>query len=216
MTDIEIDPASYKDPAGFVFQYPGKIYRCVHLSYAPHYEMLMQSGLYAHLCEKQWLVPHKECTGNLLMPGAYKVIAPKPLTTISYVYEWSFDMLKDAALLTLNINKAAIAHGMILKDATPFNVQFVNGRPVFIETVSFEKHNTAITWVAYRQFCEIFLLPLYLSRYLNTDINQLLITYIDGIPASVAAKLFRHPVFAVYHSNVGALLKIEYLKCPYM
>lgn len=190
MTDIDIDPASYKDPAGFVFQYLGKIYRCVHPSYAPHYQMLMQSGLYAHLCEKQWLVPHVECTENIIaIPGAYKVIAPQPLTTISYVYEWSIDMLKDAALLTLNINKAAVAHGMILKDATPFNVQFVKGRPVFIDTLSFEEHNPAVTWVAYRQFCETFLFPLYLSRYLNTDINRLLITYIDGIPASVAAKL---------------------------
>ncbi len=41
-------------------------------------------------------------------------------------------MLKDAALLTLKIQKLAIEHDMNLKDASAYNIQFKNGKPVFI------------------------------------------------------------------------------------
>ncbi len=78
---------------------------------------------------------------------------------------------------------------MTIKDATPYNIQFVNNRPVFIDTLSFERYDANKPWVAYRQFCTMFLFPLYLEHYLKTDIQKTLIVYPDGIPVDITSKL---------------------------
>jgi hypothetical protein len=78
---------------------------------------------------------------------------------------------------------------MILKDATPYNIQFHKGRPVFIDTLSFDTYDPKQPWIAYRQFCQCFLFPLYMEHYLKTDIQKILSTYIDGIPVDFVAKL---------------------------
>ena len=97
--------------------------------------------------------------------------------------------MKDASLLVLNILKESLRHDLILKDATPFNVQFYKGRPIWIDTLSFEKYDPSKPWVAYRQFCECFLFPLYIGHYLKTDIQKTLSTYLEGIPATLTSKL---------------------------
>lgn len=183
-------PASFRDPAGFIFQLQGRVYRQVNKSYAAGYDRLLQSGLYQQLVSAGQLVPHDEVNENLTgSPEWYKTLAPEQLPFISYPYEWCFDQLKDAALLVLDIVKTAVQHGFILKDATPFNVQFHKGRPVWIDTLSFELYDAAKPWVAYRQFCECFLFPLYLGRYLKTDIHKTLSTYLEGIPVDLTSKL---------------------------
>ena len=183
-------PASFKDPSGFVFQANDINYRQVNKMYAENYELLFSSGLYKNLTEKKLLIPHKEVSENITQsPDWYKTLLPQQINFISYAYEWSFDQLKDAALLTLKVLKIAVEHGMILKDATPFNIQFNEGRAVFIDTLSFEKYDTTKPWIAYRQFCECFLFPLYLEHYLKSDVQKILSTYLDGIPVDITAKL---------------------------
>jgi hypothetical protein len=60
---------------------------------------------------------------------------------------------------------------------------------VFIDTLSFDTYNPTQPWIAYRQFCQCFLFPLYLEHYLKIDIQRILSTYIDGIPVDFIAKL---------------------------
>jgi hypothetical protein len=190
MNDVIIHPASFKDPAGFVFRHNGNIYRQVNKSYADNYQLLIQSGLYDQLVQKKWLIPHTAINENITgTDNLYLTLLPEQLPFISYPYEWSFDMLKDAALLTLKINRAAIEKGLILKDATPFNIQFHKGKPVFIDTLSFEKYDETKPWIAYRQFCEGFLFPLYLNYYTKLDAARLLSLYPDGIPAETVTQL---------------------------
>src|SRR3989344_3844063 len=118
---------------------------------------LVKSGLYDSLTRDGLLVRHEEAEiGISVNRDAYKIIKPEIIPFISYPYEWSFSQLKDAALLTLKIQKAAIYFGMILKDASAYNIQFKNGRPIFIDTLSFEKYVEDSPWVAYRQFCQHF------------------------------------------------------------
>ncbi len=183
-------PSSFRDPSGFIFEADGRVYRQVNRAYAGAYDRFMQSGLYEKLVATKRLLPHEEITENLTGSKEwYKTLLPEQLRFISYPYEWCFDQLRDAALLVLDILKGSIAHGFILKDATPFNVQFHKGKPVWIDTLSFEVYEPAKPWVAYRQFCECFLFPLYLGRYLKTDIHKTLSTYLEGIPASLTSKL---------------------------
>jgi ribosomal protein L11 methylase PrmA len=183
-------PSSFRDPSGFIFSTAGQVYRQVNKQYATTYDQFMQSGLYQKLTASDKLVQHQETTGNLTGSGDwYKTLLPEQIPVISYPYEWCYDQLKDAALLVLHIMKESIEHGFILKDATPFNVQFHKGMPVWIDTLSFEVYDPSKPWVAYRQFCECFLFPLYLGRYLKTDIHKTLSTYLEGIPASLTARL---------------------------
>ena len=108
---------------------------------------------------------------------------------ISYPWEWSFGQLKDAALTTLQIAEAALDRGMMLKDATAFNIQFLRGRPVHIDTLSFEAYEEGRPWVAYRQFCEHFLAPLALMSHVDVRLSSLLRSHLEGIPLDLASKM---------------------------
>lgn len=182
--------SSFRDPSGFLFYKNGQIFRQVNTSYKDNYDLLINSGLYKSLSDSKLLIPHQEADINLaITDSAYKVLKPELIQFISYPYEWCFSQLKDAALTTLEIQKQAIEHGMILKDSTAYNIQFVNGRPIFIDTLSFEKYNEGEPWVAYRQFCQHFLAPLSLMSYKSISMNQLFKIYIDGIPLDLASAL---------------------------
>ena len=184
------EPGSFRDPNGFVFRKDGVIYRQVNASYADYYDLLMDSGLYQRLTDKGRLIPHaEEDIGLAQGKNAYKIIRPEPVTFISYPYEWSFSQLRDAALLTLRIQREALKKGMILKDASAYNVQFIDGKPVFIDTLSFERYEKGQIWVAYRQFCQHFLAPLVLAHYKDIRFIGLSRLYIDGIPLDLAASL---------------------------
>jgi hypothetical protein len=190
MPDVTIHPASYRDPSGFVFKWNGSVYRQVNKSYADEYELFKSSGLYDSLTNPGFLIGHKEVEDIKAEPEKwYKTLLPEQIQFISYPYEWCFLQLKEAALLTLKILKLGIAHGMVLKDATPYNIQFIDGNPVFIDTLSFEKYDAGKPWVAYRQFCNMFLFPLYLEHYLNADIQKTLLVYPDGIPLDMTSRL---------------------------
>lgn len=202
-------PSSYRDPAGFVFQVEGIYYRQINQSYAADYSLLMDSGLYGKLVEKGLLIAHQELPNHSLLPAnaaeAYKTILPAQLGTISYSYEWSFEQLKDAALHTLEVLNISILHDMILKDATPFNIQFIQGKPVFIDTLSFEKYDPTLPWIAYRQFCECFIFPLYLEHYCGIEQRKIQMAYPDGISAGLTARLLPWRT----RLNFGTLLHVH-------
>lgn len=184
MTGHTRHPASFRDPSGFIFHSSSILYRQVNKNYAPQYRQFMDSGLYDDLVQKKWIVPHQEVTENLLEnKDWYITLQPERIPFWSYPYEWCFEQLKDAALLTLEITLHALEKGMILKDATPYNIQFPRGFPVFIDTLSFENYDASQPWIAYRQFCENFLYPLWLSHYLKQDCHRLFYAYPEGIPA---------------------------------
>jgi hypothetical protein len=183
-------PASFRDPSGFVFNYDGVIYRQVNNYFKNDFGLLMNSGLYHSAIEKSLMLPHQEINKNF--SGAndwHTTLLPEQLNYLSYPFEWSFDMLKDAALTTLEAAGEAIKFGMVLKDASAFNIQFHKGKMQLIDSLSFEKYNDSSPWVAYRQFCEQFLAPLVCMHYLNYPLQQLLVSNLDGIPLSLAKKI---------------------------
>ncbi len=187
--ESQILPSSFRDPSGFVFEREGRLYRQVNSVYKDHYDRLLSSGLYKALTEQGLLVLHDEVDISPPDPQlAYKIIKPRLVSFISYPYEWCFTQLKEAALAVLKIQKTAFDFGMSLKDASAFNIQFEDGRPLLVDTLSFEKLQLK-PWVAYRQFCQHFLNPLLLIAYKDFDLNQLSRVFIDGIPMSLASRL---------------------------
>ena len=206
IANSESVPGSFRDPSGFTFLQDGSIYRQVNAVYKEHYDHLIDSGLYETLVDSGLLVSHNEVdTGYARTDSVYRVLQPELVSFVSYPYEWCFSQLKDAALTTLEIQKTALDFGMILKDASAYNIQFIKGRSVFIDTLSFEKYYEGQSWVAYRQFCQHFLAPLALMCYKDIRLNQLLRIYIDGVPLDLASLLlpfrtrFRFPLLSHIH-----------------
>jgi hypothetical protein len=189
--------SSFRDPSGFLFIENGEIYRQINQSYRAHYDYFVESGLYEYLLENNLLIKQTEISQDLKgsSQNYYKLIKPEPIPFISYPHEWCFDELKDAALATLKIQKVALEHGMSLKDASAFNIQFKDGRPVLIDTLSFEKYKVGAPWIAYRQFCQHFLGPLALMYYRDYRLNQLFRIYIDGLPLDLVSALLPKRTF---------------------
>jgi hypothetical protein len=189
-TNSGIVASSFRDPSGFVFWQDGSIYRQINTLYKEDYDRLMTSGLHKALVEEGLIVSHEEVALQSLAPqAAYKVIRPDQIPFISYPYEWSFSQLKGAALATLHIQRKALDFGMSLKDCSAYNIQFIKGKPVFIDTLSFEKYQEGSPWVAYRQFCQHFLAPLALMSHRDIRLGQLLRIHLDGVPLDLASKL---------------------------
>ncbi len=182
--------ASFRDPSGFIFKRDGVLYRQVNQSYRKAYDKLMTGGLYQALTNRGMLIRHEEVEIDSADPAlAYKIIRPQVVPFISYPYEWSFSMLKDAALLTLNAVRAGLENGMVLKDASAYNIQFVNGKPLLIDTLSYDIYKEGAPWDGYRQFCQHFLAPLALASMVDIRLMQLLRVHIDGIPLDLASEL---------------------------
>ncbi|NQX87492.1 MAG: SAM-dependent methyltransferase [Halioglobus sp.] len=183
--------SSFRDPSGFMFSHQGCIYRQVNNSFSATYDNFMHSGLYNRLVDRGLLISHEEVVDGSARGTveAYRIIKPLQIPFISYPYEWSFSQLKDAAMLTLKIQYEALKYGFVLKDASAYNVQFLNSKPVFIDTLSFARYTPGKPWVAYKQFCQHFLAPLALMAYTDVALSKLLITHIDGVPLSLASKL---------------------------
>lgn len=179
--------SSFRDPSGFVFERDGTLYRQVDRSFAEQFDLLASSGLYGALVREGILVPHEEVDPGIGDDGAYKVLRPERVATISYPYEWTPAQLREAALATLRAQELALDHGMTLRDASAYNVQFHRGRPVLIDTLSFERRREGQPWVAYRQFCQHFLAPLALETSVDVHLGQLLRADIDGIDVAVAS-----------------------------
>lgn len=108
---------------------------------------------------------------------------------ISYPHEWTFGMLRDAALLHLDVVAEALAGGLITKDATPYNVQFVGSRPLFIDVGSFERLRPGEPWYGYRQFCQLFLNPLLLAATTGVGIQTWLAGSTEGVSPVHCARL---------------------------
>lgn len=190
MNNSNRHPASFRDPSGFVYKKDGIVYRFVSTAYKDDFELLQSSNLYNELVKKQLIVSYEIVHENHFeSPLWFVTLKPQQVPFLSYANEWCFEQLKDAGLTTLAVCRNALSKGMILKDATHYNIQFINGKAVHFDSLSFEKYRDGESWIAYRQFCECFLNPLLLAAYCNLEVHKLMQAYADGVPASITSSL---------------------------
>lgn len=190
MIGPRISASSFRDPSGFIFVRDGILYRQVNAGFESDLQLLQSSGLLDELVREDLTIPFETVDlGLAATESATAVLRPERIPFISYPYEWSFSQLKDAALATLEIMRRAIGKGLWLKDASAYNIQFRNGKPVLIDTLSFEAYPEGLPWIAYKQFCQHFLAPLSLMAHVDVRLSSLLQTNLDGIPLDLAAQL---------------------------
>ena len=193
---ITFDPGSFKDPDGGVFYQGGRVYRYFTPRGAARFRSMAKSGLLDPLIAEGAVMETREVSlgevpGLLqVIPGAAFVVEHPRLPFISYCYEWPFEMLKAAALCHLEVLRVALDKGFILKDATPYNVQFIGSQPIFIDVASIEPYTEGQPWDAYNQFCRLFLNPLLLQALTGVRFQQWLRGALNGIaPAELGRVL---------------------------
>ena len=192
MTAAQADPGSFRDPSGQVFREGTRIFRTVTARAAADYEFVRDSGLFERLSARGLVLSAAEVDRDALGPvaAASRYLLQHPLIRfVSYPYEWSFPTLKAAALLHLDVQLEALEAGIVLSDATAYNVQFVGPRPVFIDHLSFRRYREGEIWGGHRQFCEQFLNPLLLRALLGVSHNAWFRGAQEGIPTAELSRL---------------------------
>jgi SAM-dependent methyltransferase len=179
------EPGSFRDPESRVFYAAGAVYRALSAEGLADFEALAASGLLDDpriVATERVYDPPPEA--GLLATDVAGVLRHERVPFISYPYEWTFSMLKDAALLQLDLLSAALDHDLVLKDSSPYNVQFKGARPVFIDVGAFERRRAGELWVGYRQFCMLYFFPLLLKSLRGVSFQPWLRGSIDGISAT--------------------------------
>jgi SAM-dependent methyltransferase len=199
-----LEPGSFRDPESRVFYSGDEVYRALSADGLADFEALAATGLLddERVVRTERAADGSGALGDMLVHKPAGVLRHERIPFVSYPYEWPFSMLKDAALLQLDLLLAALGHDMVLKDSTPYNVQFKGARPVFVDVGSFERLREGEPWVGYRQFCMLYLYPLLLQSLKGVPFQPWLRGSIDGItPAQMRGLLsfrdrFRRGVFA--------------------
>lgn len=199
MPPVHQDPGSFRDPLSRVFVGPDTVVRAFTAQGKSDLDAVwsrrsISAALAAgDLIESTMVDPSSVGLGA---PWVAAMTHPR-VPFISYPYEWTFSMLKDAALLQLRLTRETLADGVGLKDATPYNVQFIGSRAQFIDAGSFEVRRKSDPWYGYRQFCEMFLYPLMMQAYLGVGFQPFLRGAVNGISPDTMRKLLpasvRHP-----------------------
>jgi hypothetical protein len=192
------EPGSFRDWDSRVFASEGRVLRALSADGLAGWRALESSGLYRSLSEDGEIVDTRladredlEVLRGVDPTGDWKaVLSHERMPFVSYPYEWTFSMLQDAALLQLRLMSAALDEGLILKDASPYNVQWRGSRPVFVDVGSFERVREGEAWAGYRQFCMLFLYPLMLEAYRGVPFQPWLRGNIEGIVPTAFRSLF--------------------------
>jgi len=206
-TNNKTHEASFRDPSGYMFHDGDTLRRVINPIYFPQYNKLNNSGFFKTLIKNKLLIPHEETS----VSEERIIITPEKIPFITNPYEWGFEQFKQAALLTLKIQKFALSKGFVLKDASAYNVTFHKGKPVFIDTLSFDFYEEGTPWRAYKQFITHFLGPLVLAKYHGSEVFNMLEAYIDGIPVKMISSMLprRTKLSSVLYPNIHLLAKME-------
>ncbi|SMF77288.1 class I SAM-dependent methyltransferase [Allosphingosinicella indica] len=192
MTAMIVEPGSFRDPGGRVFDTPGAILRSIMPSAADGFRQTRDSGFLDRLVGEGRLVPYQDVSAADRpdgLDGAAHVLEHPRLPFISYPYEWSFSLHRAAALFHLDLHLDALERGFTLADATAYNVQFDGVRPIFIDHLSLRPYVEGEIWAGHRQFCMQFLNPLLLWSALEVQPNHWFRGNLEGISPEDTAKL---------------------------
>lgn len=190
--NIEFDKGSYRDPAGKVFYYKGRVFRGLTTKGAERFKYIKENHILDESIKKSFLIPTKEITDLAKIDELSEfdiILEHEKIDYITYPYEWCFDQLKDAALHHLDFQLFLLEKNCVLIDASAYNIQFINSKPIFIDVLSLSEYKDGSYWVGHKQFCENYLNPLILSSKKDIDFNNWFRGNLEGIPTSDLNKI---------------------------
>jgi ribosomal protein L11 methylase PrmA len=206
-----IDVGSFRDPDSRVYLDDGAVFRVLSEEGWRDWEALAATSL----LEDDRLIPTEPVAlddlPELTAGPAAGALRHERIPWVSYPYEWPFSMLKDAALLQLDLGRKALQHDLTMKDASAYNVQWRGAKPVFVDIGSFERLREGEPWAGYRQFCMLYLYPLMLQAYRGIGHHAWLRGSLDGItPAEARALLPTRRRGVLTHVVLHARLEARY------
>jgi len=166
---MAIDPSQVKhsdmstgDETGRVFYWNDGIYRAINKSKSAEVKQLFDSGLMAELVAEK-IFPETKITEHAL--GDYAmVLSHQKIKSVTYPFEWSFEMMKAAALTILRVNEVAMKYGYQTKDCHSFNVLFDGTHPYYIDLGSFVKVEPGMNHLIwYREFLTQYAFMFYIA-----------------------------------------------------
>ncbi len=192
---LELEAGSFRDRTSRIFYREGRVFRALSAEGEAAWEALVARKFFGRLVNEGKVVDTRraeleatELAG--LGPGWTAALEHDAIPFVTYPYEWPFSMLRDAAVLTLDLLEEALGENMVLKDASAYNIQWQGARPIFIDVGSFEEWTPGDPWAGYLQFCQLFLIPLSLTAYRDVSFQPWLRGSIDGITPQEARGLF--------------------------
>lgn len=180
---------SFKDPRGSIFHYNNKILRG--LTETGYQDYLKLKNIINNSIENNYLIKTCEFDGNILDSKEKKYVKfleHEKIKVISYPYEWSFEQLKDAALLYLDFQIFLLEQNAILLDGNAYNIQFHDGRPIFIDILSIAEYKEGDFWQGHKEFCNSFLNPLVLYSVKGIPFNNWYKGNLNGINTNDLSK----------------------------
>jgi 2-polyprenyl-3-methyl-5-hydroxy-6-metoxy-1,4-benzoquinol methylase len=193
MSSLILEPGSFRDKSSRVFYQDARVFRALSLRALERWNLLQSKSFYTKYVKEKKIVQTQQVSIEILpepeRTSWAAVLEHDVIPFVSYPYEWSFGMLKDAAILQLELLEAALKDKMTMKDASSFNIQWKGTQPVFIDIPSFIERSPGTPWSGYRQFCELFLFPLLLQAYRNIPFQPWLRGSLDGISPETASRL---------------------------
>jgi len=210
---------SFRDATNRIFYLDGEVFRSLSAEGIANWDQLRQTAFFKKFLESGAVIGTETETRpsiTSLVSGRWAgVLRHDRVPFVSYPYEWTFGMLKDAALLHLDILAQALENGWTLKDGSAYNIQWRGHRPVFIDVSSFEPYRPGDSWLGYRQFCMMFIIPLLLKAHRDIQLASLCRSNLEGIDPEEALKfismrdVFRRGVFThlYLHARLQARAK---------
>ncbi len=214
---------SFRDPEGHVFIASGRVFRGIAHQAADRLRAFLRSDFFrehtgARIVETREVAPEVAMEAGVpeSEAGAWAMwVEHETLPLITYPYEWPFECLKQAACLTLDLLVDALRNGYTLKDASAFNVQFINSHPIFIDVLSFTEYEEGAPFLGYKQFCEQFFAPLCLTAFAGIEFNQWFRGRLEGLDLIEASRALpfttrcRPQVLMHIHSQAWAMRKLK-------
>jgi len=189
-TSLSFENGSFRDRTSRVLLHEDQVFRVLDRNALQEWRHVQNQDFYTENVRRHNVINSREHNlsefnvSNHLSHQWEALLEHERIPFISYPYEWSFEMLKDAALLHLELLGQALTTDILLKDSTPYNIQWRGSSPIFIDTASFIKLPDGTAWSGYRQFCELFLFPLMLQSYKGIPFQPWLRGSLEGIDAS--------------------------------
>ena len=207
INEIEFYSKTNIDPVGSLFIYNEKLYRAIKDTAVNDILYLFKSGAIDELNELN-LIPTTKIS-DIRLEGFKLVLEHKRIETITFSTEWSFEMLKAAAKLVIEINRVLFKYGFETKDAHYNNIVFDKYIPKFVDIGSFQKRKSNKYWECKDEYYRSFVFPLKIWASGNSQLARRSISDPSSLLLRYEFTLYKHPTLRVIPKSI--IVKISYL-----
>lgn len=190
--EIKVSELSAANDIGFVFYWKNRIFRAINAEAVDKVKDIFKSGMIEELTEnnlipKSWITDYK-------LEGYGLVTEHAKIDVVSYPYEWTFSMLKDAALTVLKVNEIARKYNYQTHDCHAFNIVLDGMHPKYVDLGSFIKIEEGYRgWVAYEEFIRSYYYPLKIWSADNSFFARRALAFVGDMITHESYVLYKYP-----------------------